>query len=899
MNNSPVGKKLGIAFGLLLSLLIGVGWLGLSRMSRTNADLNHLGRDAFKLELAQQAESYANLNIRLLMQVLTLNDKEDIESFRAKRNENRNKGADFIEALKPKIDSEMERALLANIDNARIPARNSVDRILSLLNEGKREEATQLMVNDTSPLLEQYQEAWDAFVQFQKDQMDQVQNQSEANYLQTRRIAIALMLIAIALSVVIAVFATQRIMRDDNLREETKEEVRKLNNELENKIAGRTADLASAIEKLESEIEVRRKREEDLKRSEAELAIAQRIAHVGSFHQILASLDDIESNPMHLSDEVYHIFGLVPGQIEPLRANFVQAIHPDDRERVVRAGQGAILSKGAYDLEYRIILPDANERIVHTRWEIAYDRETGKPLRLFGTIQDITERKKAEERFYKAFNANPEPISIATISEGRYIDVNESFLRITGYLREEVMNRTSAELQFWGEPDGRARFIELLRKQGSVRDLEITYRTKSGEIRVALDSAEIIDVAGQECVIAIFRDITEQKTLEKQLRQTQKMEAVGQLSGGIAHDFNNLLGVIIGYSEILEHRLSPDDPLQKECLQIKKAGQSAASLTRQLLAFSRQQVLEPRVLDLNAIVLNVEKMLRRLIGEHIDLRTQLDPALGLVKADPSQIEQVIINLAVNARDAMAHGGKLMIETTNAELDEEYVRRHVTQPVDSYVLLTIADTGTGMDAETQAHIFEPFFTTKEIGKGTGLGLATVYGVVKQSGGHIWVYSELGQGTIFKIYLPQTGQSIRVEKPKTSLVSLQGNTETILLVEDAESVRDLTRTLLTEHGYTVLEADHPEKAVEIAKTHEGHIHLLLTDMVMPGMNGRALAEKLASMRPDMKVVYTSGYTGFSHTALLDPDLVFLPKPFTRESLLSKLRQILTSDAEVTAN
>jgi len=899
MNSSPVGKKLGIAFGLLLSLLIGVGWLGLSRMSRTNADLNHLGRDAFKLELAQQAESYANLNIRLLMQVLTLNDKEDIESFRAKRNENRNKGADFIEALKPKIDSEKERALLANIDNARIPARNSVDRILSLLNEGKREEATQLMVNDTSPLLEKYQEAWDAFVQFQKDQMDQVQNQSEANYLQTRRIAIALMLIAIALSVVIAVFATQRIMRDDNLREETKEEVRKLNNELENKIAGRTADLASAIEKLESEIEVRRKREEDLKRSEAELAIAQRIAHVGSFHQILASLDDIESNPMHLSDEVYHIFGLVPGQIEPLRANFVQAIHPDDRERVVRAGQGAILSKGAYDLEYRIILPDANERIVHTRWEIAYDRETGKPLRLFGTIQDITERKKAEERFYKAFNANPEPISIATISEGRYIDVNESFLRITGYLREEVMNRTSAELQFWGEPDGRARFIELLRKQGSVRDLEITYRTKSGEIRVALDSAEIIDVAGQECVIAIFRDITEQKTLEKQLRQTQKMEAVGQLSGGIAHDFNNLLGVIIGYSEILEHRLSPDDPLQKECLQIKKAGQSAASLTRQLLAFSRQQVLEPRVLDLNAIVLNVEKMLRRLIGEHIDLRTQLDPALGLVKADPSQIEQVIINLAVNARDAMAHGGKLMIETTNAELDEEYVRRHVTQPVDSYVLLTIADTGTGMDAETQAHIFEPFFTTKEIGKGTGLGLATVYGVVKQSGGHIWVYSELGQGTIFKIYLPQTGQSIRVEKPKTSMVSLQGNTETILLVEDAESVRDLTRTLLTEHGYTVLEADHPEKAVEIAKTHEGHIHLLLTDMVMPGMNGRALAEKLASMRPDMKVVYTSGYTGFSHTALLDPDLVFLPKPFTRESLLSKLRQILTSDAEVTAN
>jgi two-component system, cell cycle sensor histidine kinase and response regulator CckA len=899
MNNSPVGKKLGIAFALLLSLLIGVGWLGLSRMSRTNVDLNHLGRDAFKLELAQQAGYYANLNIRLVMQVLILDRKEDIDLFEAKRNENRNKSADVIEALKPKIDSEKEIALLANIGNARIPARNSVDRIVSLLNQGKREEARQLMVDDTSPLLEKYQETWDAFVQFQKDQMDQVQNQSEANYLQTRRIAIALMIIAIALAVVVAVFATHRIMRDDDLREETREGVRKLNDELESKIAGRTADLASAIEKLETEIEVRRKREEDLKRSEAELAIAQRIAHLGSFHRNLTNPDDFESAPLHWSDEVFRIFGYEPGQIEPSRANFMQAVHPDDREIVRRTAQRAILNRESCNHEYRIILPDANERIVQAQWDVVCDQKTGEPSRMFGTIQDITERKKAEERFYKAFNANPEPITIATISEGRYIDVNESFLRVTGYLREEVIGRTSGELKFWERPEDRSRFIETFKQQGSVRDLEISYRTKSGEIRIAVDSAEIIDVAGQECVIGIFRDITEQKSLEKQLRQTQKMEAVGQLSGGIAHDFNNLLGVIIGYSEILEHRLPPDDPLQKECLQIKKAGQSAASLTRQLLAFSRQQVLEPRVLDLNAIVLNVEKMLRRLIGEHIDLRTQLDPALGLVKADPSQIEQVIINLAVNARDAMAHGGKLMIETANVELDEESVRRHVTQRAGSYVLLTIADTGTGMDAETQAHIFEPFFTTKEIGKGTGLGLATVYGVVKQSGGHIWVYSELGQGTIFKIYLPQTGQRIRVEKPNTGLASLQRNTETILLVEDAESLRELTRTLLTDSGYTVLEADHPEKAIEIAKNHKGHIHLLLTDMVMPGMNGRALAEKLACIRPDMKVVYTSGYTGFSHSALLDPDLVFLPKPFTRESLLSKLRQILTSDAEVTAN
>ena len=722
MNNSPVGKKLGSAFGLLLSLLIGVGWLGLSRMSRTDADLNLLGRGAFKLELAQQAEYYANFNIRLVMQVLILNRKEDIESFEAKRNENRNRGAYVIEALKPKIDSEKEIALLANIDNARIPARNSVDRILLLLNQGKWEEARQLMVDDTSPLLEKYQEAWDAFVQFQKDQMDQVQNQSEANYLQTRRIAIALMIIAIALGVVIAVFATHRIMRDDNLREETKEEVRKLNDELESKIAARTQDLADVIQKLESEIVVRRKSEEDLKRSETELAIAQRIAHVGSFQQNLGNLDDLDSTPIHLSDEGFRIFGYEPGQIAPLRANFMQSVQPDDRDGVRQAAQKAILSKGSYNHEYRIILPDANERIVHAQWRIDCDQTTGEPSRMFGTIQDITERKKAEERFYKAFNANPEPMTIATMSNGLYIDVNESFLRITGHQREEVIGHTSLDLQFWEWPEDRAKFIEILKKRGSVRDLEIIFLTKSGEQRTGMILAEIIEVDGQTCVLAIVKDFTDQKGLEKQLRQSQKMEAIGQLSGGIAHDFNNLLMVIIGYSELLDEGLPPGDPLHRKCEQIKKAGQSAVSMTRQLLAFSRQQMLEPKALDLNAVILDVETMLRRLIGEDIELRTALGPALGCVKADRGQIEQVIINLVVNARDAMPQGGEVTIETANVDLDQDYARRHPPQLPGPYVLLAVSDTGIGMDAETQAHIFEPFFTTKELGKGTGLGLS---------------------------------------------------------------------------------------------------------------------------------------------------------------------------------
>ena len=510
------------------------------------------------------------------------------------------------------------------------------------------------------------------------------------------------------------------------------------------------------------------------------------------------------------------------------------------------------------------------------------------------TFVDITERRNAEEIFRKAFDANPEPITIATISEGRYIDVNESFLRVTGYSREEVIGRTSTDLKFWERPEDRTRLIETLKKVGSARHLEISFRTKSGEIRTAVDSADLVEVAGKQCAIAIFRDVTDQKTLERQLRQTQKMEAIGQLSGGIAHDFNNLLGVIIGYSEILEDRLAPDDPLQKDCLQIKKAGQSAASLTRQLLAFSRQQVLEARILDLNAIVLHVEKMLRRLIGEHIDLTTKLDPALGPVKADQSQIEQVVINLAVNARDAMTQGGKLMIETSNVDLDEDYARLHPPQLPGPYVLMTVADTGIGMDGETQARIFEPFFTTKELGKGTGLGLSTVYGIVRQSGGHIWVYSEPGHGTTFKIYLPRVGQTTGPQaSPALPAETLRG-AETILLVEDEESLRGLTRSLLVANGYTVLEAGLPQAAFEIARQHEGMIDLLLTDMVMPGMNGQALAASLARVRPEMKVVYMSGYTGFAHAGLADAEISVLAKPFTRQTLLYKVREAIQSKA-----
>ena len=508
----------------------------------------------------------------------------------------------------------------------------------------------------------------------------------------------------------------------------------------------------------------------------------------------------------------------------------------------------------------------------------------------------LSEELRGDERFRKAFNANPEPIVITTIDDGRYIDVNESFLSVTGYRREEVIGRTSSELNFWECPEDRASIIDTLRSHGIVRDWEFNFRTKSGQQRTCLDSVEMIEIAGEQCVIAIIKDITEKKILEKQLRQSQKMEAIGQLSGGIAHDFNNLLGVIIGYGEALGDELPVAGSAHRKCEQIIKAGQRAASLTRQLLAFSRQQVLEPKVLDLNAVVLDLERMLRRLIGEDIDFKTELSSPLGRIKADQGQIDQVIMNLVVNSRDAMPRGGRLTIETSNVDLDEDYCRMHPQQQPGPYVVLSVTDTGVGMDAETQARIFDPFFTTKELGKGTGLGLSTVYGVVNQSGGHIWVYSEPGRGTNFKIYLPRVAGSVETEGEGPALARSLRGSETILLVEDEDALRELTRSVLVENGYTVLAADGPVAALELARLHLHSIQLVLTDVVMPGMDGRALVDKLMPMRPDLRVVYMSGYTGSTHRELLDPDAMFLPKPITRAVLLRKVREVLSTPAEV---
>jgi PAS domain S-box-containing protein len=506
--------------------------------------------------------------------------------------------------------------------------------------------------------------------------------------------------------------------------------------------------------------------------------------------------------------------------------------------------------------------------------------------------QELRQRNRDMERLTTAIEQAGETVLI-TDTEGTIVYVNPAFERITGYTRAEAMGQNPRILKSDHHDLAFYQNLWSTISAGLVWAGRIVNKKKDGSLYT--EEATISPVKDEDGAIvnyvAVKRDVTHELQLEEQYRQAQKMQIIGQLTAGIAHDFNNLLTAINGFAELAQHRLAADHPLQDPFGHILDAGQRAARLISQLMVFSRKQVMEPKVLNLNMVVADMDNMLQRIIGEHIILKTTLAPDLAPVNLDPAQFEQVVVNLAVNARDAMPQGGYLTIETANVTLDEGYAANHLDVVPGEYVLLTVSDNGVGMREEIKAHIFEPFFTTKEMGKGTGLGLATVFGIVKQSNGHLWVYSEPGHGSTFKIYLPQVQGSV-IPSIDDEAQNLPVGHETVLLVEDDPEVREITATILRQQEYTVLVASDSLMAINLARQHHGSIDLLLTDVVMPGGDGKTLADELAQICPDLKCLFMSGYTDETivQHGILAPGLAFLQKPFTVQGLARKVRDVL---------
>jgi two-component system, cell cycle sensor histidine kinase and response regulator CckA len=594
---------------------------------------------------------------------------------------------------------------------------------------------------------------------------------------------------------------------------------------------------------------------------------------------------------------------------EELGQGWAALIHPDDQARALGTFKAAFAARQPFEMEYRLRRHDGEYRWVCDLGAPRFGAD-GSFVGYVGSGIDLTERRRAEEalraqreELRRIIDTTPNLIFVKD-GEGRYTLANRAVAEIFGTTVANLLGKTDRDFNSnLEEVEHFLRQDRLAMESGQPLHLpeEPVTNLRTGEVRwfhtIKVPIVGPDGVARQ--VLGVAADITERRQAEtalreseEHLRQVQRLEAIGRLAGGVAHDFNNLLTAITGFSELLQLQMNPDHPLRAYVDEIKKAGDRAAGLTRQLLAFSRRQILAPEVLDLNAVVADVEKMLGRLIGEDIELVTDLDPDLGRVLADPSQVQQVLLNLVVNARDAMPRGGRLTITTANRFLDEAYARAHMPTEAGTYVKLAVSDTGHGMDEETQSRVFEPFFTTKEPGQGTGLGLSTVYGIVKQSGGYIWVESAPGQGATFEIYMPRIAAAVATPAAPATVSDMLGGRETILLVEDEEQVRGLAARALRALGYTVLEASHGEEALRAAARYTGPIHLLVTDVIMPGVGGRELALGLVAHHPTMAVLYMSGYTddAIGRQGVLDPDTPFLQKPFTGTSLARKVREVL---------
>ena len=889
MRRDTAGLKVGLAFACLVALLVGVGWLGLSRMGQISESTHRIFAERWeRLYTARQAESSFNAKNRAINRFLLTEHgrKEEIPAFVAQMNENNAKGVAGLKQIESEPISDAEREIIGKIEAAKNPADESLAKVMDLMvNQGKIDEANKRMASETLPLLYKFRDTWVEFTDYEKDQVNQAGDQSKASYAAVWRLSATLILLAIVLAVCIALFVTRKLEGEVRERERAQIVIRDINQGLERKVAERTEELAHAVKTLREEVEERRRQEVDLRRLASIVESSDDAIIAGTSEGIVTNWNPGAERTIGFRQQ--EIVGqsislLVPpdrlGEVEDIYERLVSG------EQVVRQETERLRKDG---------------RQIHVSLTVSPLRgENGELIGSTAIYRDVTEHKLVEDalrRSEAAFRSMVEnaPFGILrTKPDGRIVQANPAMVRMLGYASEEEILVLNMSSDVYCVPEQRAEAIAWSKKQDSVQGNELEWKRKDGSVfTVRCDTHIVRDKAGAlEFLETFVEDITERREMELQFRQGQKMEAIGRLAGGIAHDFNNLLGVIIGFAELVSEQISPENGMHSHVEQIRKAADRASALTRQLLAFSRQQVLETKVLNLNSIVEDMVKMLPRLLGEDIELQLALDADLGVVKADQGQIEQVIMNLAVNARDSMPSGGKLVISTGNARFDSDLVLRHPAMTPGDYILFSVSDTGTGMDEQTQAHIFEPFFTTKERGRGTGLGLATVYGFVKQIGGYVWVQSEQGVGSTFTIYLPVSREDVLEQTESAPAAVSAACAGTILLVEDEESLRSLTRSILEQGGYTVLDASNGMEAVDIAREYPGTIHLLLTDMVMPGMNGYAVAEEVERLHPGIRIAYMSGYTGFNSTDTASSGTVIVAKPFTRAVLLQKLSEVL---------
>jgi len=645
-----------------------------------------------------------------------------------------------------------------------------------------------------------------------------------------------------------------------------------------------------AIQSVYLDITERKNAENALRESEERFRL---IAE--TIDEIFWIVDETEARAIYLSPAYDRIWGYprerVVNNSDPFMMDMV---HPDDRE-FVTANRKRLKGGKRVSYDSRINRPDGSIRNI---WDRAYPifNKEGRITRLVGVGQDVTERRSAEEALKESkeylnqiINCIGDPIFVKD-REHRLTLVNDALCAFTSMKREELLGTT-------GLPPTLAKSLwdqeEAVFLTGSESLTEDVFDEAQGNTRTVMTKKTLLaDKKGNKQIVGVMRDITEHKRLESQFLQSQKMEAVGVLAGGVAHDFNNLLNVINGYTELLLDDVAPGEPLRNELEQIRDAGQRAAALTSQLLDFGRKQILQPEIMDLNQVITDMSSMLRRMIGEDIEIVFDAMKTPAMINADPAKVQQVVMNLLVNARDAMPNGGKVSIETDSVGFGESYGRDPQIIKPGPYILLTIRDNGMGMDAATQAHAFEPFFTTKAKGKGTGLRLSTVYGIVKQSGGFISVSSEVGKGTTIKTYFPQAEGTVSALPTESQSHSDLKGKETVLLVEDEAAVRALTGRILRDRGYNVLEATDGMEALRVSQEYASEIHLVLTDVVMPGMGGKALVSRIQELRPKIKALFISGYTddAISHHGILDSDVAFLQKPFTLEGLIRKVRDVL---------